>query len=91
MSIKEHHHRMVAVEMDRLTEIVAYLPEGALAPDAEVKGGYVADEKQSADDEAPESHCVNVVYESEHELHVAVMCGGGKEWEIVSDVAIASI
>jgi hypothetical protein len=94
MSAEKGHRRLIAVGKDRLAEIAEQLPEGGLPEDVEVLGGFVASEADEASflaEEAPMSHCVTVVSKQDHEIHVGLWCGGGDEWEIVSETVIASL
>ncbi|HEU5253378.1 MAG TPA: hypothetical protein VFU16_08660 [Solirubrobacterales bacterium] len=96
MCAENGRRKLVAVEMYRLTEIAEKLPDGSVPEGTELLGGFVraeADETTSAADEAATSHCVTVVAKANknHEVIAAEWCGGGNEWEIVSETVIGSI
>lgn len=96
MCAENGRKKLVAVEMYRLNEIAEKLPDGGLPEGTELLGGFVrsgAEETTSAADEAKTSHCVTVIAKANknHEVIAEEWCGGGNEWEIVSETVIGSI
>jgi|GEM_PF-4980593 len=89
MNAEKSTGRLVPLAADRQAELAEYLPDGA-----EILGGFTLSQGEGSETpeaDAPESKCVSIVYKSEHEVHIAEVCGGGTEFEVVSDVVIGSV
>lgn len=72
--------RPTLVPESELQAIAQFLPEGAV-----VLAGLTA-----SYDVVDRDNCVIIFYSVGHDIHRAVMCGGGTHYEIVSDTVVGT-